>query len=264
MEQPGCTIRLPDFEGPFDLLFHLLTRAEIDIRSVSIAEITDQYLDYLKSMQELNLDLASEFLVMGATLLRLKSKVLLPLSPRKGADEEEEEPLFKFDTPEELFLCLEEYRRFKEAARWLKTREAMQQKIFLRSTGGKKIMLTNRAQQSYYTLWEGAQALQEIMLRFQEQAATRVYTYLPSDKYSLREKIAFVLRRLRRQEGAVTFKTLVAEKGELIYTFMALLELARRQKVTLFQDCLFGTILIAANRKRRNSPYGSGKGQSAD
>ena len=58
MEQAGCTIRLPDFEGPFDLLFHLITRAEIDIRSVSIAEITDQYLDYLKSMQELNLDLA--------------------------------------------------------------------------------------------------------------------------------------------------------------------------------------------------------------
>lgn len=263
MEQLSCTIRLPDFEGPFDLLFHLITKAEVDIWSVSIAEITDQYLNYLQSMQELNLDLASEFLVMAATLLRLKSKLLLPLPPREDP-EEEDEPLFEFNSPEELFVRLEEYRRFKEAAGWLKGKEADQQKIFLRSTGGKKVLLTNRQQQSYYTFWEGAQALQEIMQRYQEHAATRGYDYLPSESYSLRDKIALVLRRLRLQKGPVTFKTLIAEKGELIYTFIALLELARRQKVILFQDRLFGTILVATNRNGGKSSYGSGKSQSAD
>ncbi|MGB4213657.1 MAG: segregation/condensation protein A, partial [Dethiobacteria bacterium] len=77
-QQPSCTIKLPVFEGPFDLLFHLVKKAELDIWSVSIASITEQYLAYLKSMRELNLDIASEFLVMAATLLRLKSKMLLP------------------------------------------------------------------------------------------------------------------------------------------------------------------------------------------
>ena len=88
--------------------------------------------------------------------------------------------------------------------------------------------------------------------------------YLPTDRYNLREKIAYVLRRLRHQKGTITFKTLVAERGELVYTFIALLELARRQKVYLFQDCLFGTILVATNRHGGNSRYGSGKSKSTD
>ncbi len=265
MEQYSCTIRLPDFEGPFDLLFHLITKAEVDIWSVSIAQITDQYLSYLQSMKTLNLDLASEFLVMAATLLRLKSKLLLPFSLREDMEGEEgEELLFEFSSPEELFARLEEYRRFKEVAGWLKEKEADQQKVFLRTTGGKKMLLTSRQQQSYYTFWEGAQALQEIMQRYREQAATRVQGYLPTERYSLRDKIAGVLRRLRHQSGPVTFKTLIAEKGELIYTLIALLELTRRQKVILFQDRLFGTILVYTGRNGRKDRYGSGKSQSAD
>ncbi|NMA92834.1 MAG: segregation/condensation protein A [Firmicutes bacterium] len=262
MEQSGCTIRLPVFEGPFDLLFHLITRAEVDIWLVSIAEITDQYLDYLQSMRELNLDLASEFLVMAATLLRLKSKMLLPLPSR---EEEEEEELFAFSSPEELFSRLEEYRSFKAVAEQLKAKEADQQKIFLRSTSGKKVLVSDRRQQSYYTLWGGVQALQEIMQRHREQAAAiSSAPYLPSEKYSLREKIGLVLRRLRHREGPVTFRALIAENGELIYTFIALLELVRRQKIALFQDRLFGTILIYAGRKREENGNGSNKSESAN
>ncbi len=263
MEQIGCTIRLPVFEGPFDLLYHLITTAEVDIWSVSIAEITDQYLYYLQSMRELNLDLASGFLVMAATLLRFKSKLLLPLPPREE-QEEEDESLFDFSSPEELFARLEEYRTFKEAAGWLKEREEDQQKIFLRSTGGKKVLLTNHQQQSYLTLWEGAQALQEIMQRHREQAAAGGRHYLPTENYSLRDHIAQVLRRLRLQKGPVTFKRLVAEKGGLAYTLIALLELARRQKIVLFQDCLFGVILVATNRNRGNNSYGSVASKGSD
>ena len=91
MTQVEYTIKLPVFEGPFDLLFHLIKKAELDIWSISIAEITDQYLAYLQSMKELNLEIASEFLVMAATLLRLKSKLLLPRRPRGEEAEEEEE-----------------------------------------------------------------------------------------------------------------------------------------------------------------------------
>ncbi|HHX87461.1 MAG TPA: segregation/condensation protein A [Firmicutes bacterium] len=251
MERLSYTIRLPEFEGPFDLLFHLITKAEVDIWSVSIAEITDQYLHYLQSMQELNLDLASEFLVMAATLLRLKSKLLLPLPPRESP-EEEDGPLFEFNSPEELFLRLEEYRKFKQAAGWLKQKETSQQKIFLRSTGGKKIILSSR-QQSYYTFWEGAQALQEIMQQHLEKAAAGDYYYKPIEDYSLRDRIKLVLRRLHGQKEPVTFKALITGKGPrgLISTFIAILELARRQKISLFQDRLFGTILISSNRDGR-------------
>ena len=90
MNKEAYTIKLPVFEGPFDLLFHLIKKAEVDIWSVSIAEITEQYLEYIRSMQELNLEIASEFLVMAATLLRLKSKMLLPRPVREGEGEEEE------------------------------------------------------------------------------------------------------------------------------------------------------------------------------
>ena len=91
MQQAEYKIKLPVFEGPFDLLFHLIKKAEVDIWSISIAEITEQYLAYLQSMKELNLDIASEFLVMAATLLRLKSKLLLPRPPRDSELEEDEE-----------------------------------------------------------------------------------------------------------------------------------------------------------------------------
>ena len=149
----SCTIKLPIFEGPFDLLFHLVKKAELDIWSVSIAAITEQYLDYLQSMRELNLDIASEFLVMAATLLRLKSKLLLPRPPL-AAEEEEDEGLFQFNSPEELFQRLEEYRRFKEAASFFAGLAEEQQKIFLRSTGGGKIMIlpARELQQTYYCL----------------------------------------------------------------------------------------------------------------
>ncbi|MFU8795156.1 MAG: segregation and condensation protein A, partial [Dethiobacteria bacterium] len=135
MVQAEYTIKLPTFEGPFDLLFHLIKKAELDIWSISIAEITDQYLAYLQSMKELNLEIASEFLVMAATLLRLKSKLLLP-RPQSSQEQEDDEELFEINTAEELFLRLEEYRLFKEMSVYLRKREEEQQKIFLRSTGG--------------------------------------------------------------------------------------------------------------------------------
>jgi len=175
MLQTEYKIKLPTFEGPFDLLFHLIKKAEVDIWSISIAEITDQYLAYLQSMKELNLDIASEFLVMAATLLRLKSKLLLP-RPIKSDEEQEEEDLFEIHSAEELFQRLEEYRFFKEVAQHLLQREEEQQKIFLRSTGGQKVMVFTQ-QESVYTIWEGANHLSDIMNRFAE--ATRDALYIP-------------------------------------------------------------------------------------
>ncbi len=255
MQQVEYKIKLPTFEGPFDLLFHLVKKAEVDIWSISVAEITDQYLGYLKSMKELNLDIASEFLVMAATLLRLKSKLLLPRAPR-GSEEEDEEDLFEINTAEELFQRLEEYRRFKEIAWHLQEREDEQQKIYLRSTGGQKVMVFTQ-QESVYTIWEGADHLSDIMQRFAE--ATFIDAYIPTfnavEDFVVADKANYIEAILLKKQQALPMKEFISGSGiwEVIVTFIALLEMARQRRVVLLQHDTFGPILV------RLSPKSSGE-----
>jgi segregation and condensation protein A len=252
--QAACTIKLPVFEGPFDLLFHLVKKAELDIWSVSIASITEQYLAYLQSMQELNLDIASEFLVMAATLLRLKSKMLLPRPPLAEEEEEDDEELFRINSPEELFERLEEYRRFKEAAGFLGKLAEEQQKIFLRSTGGEKIVIiSSKQQQSYYTYWEGAHLLGEIMNRFEAAAAARSITPVIDllDDLPVNDQSAYICSLLEHSGRTLPFSAFLRQKGlwELLVTFISLLELARLRKVILLQERHFGPILVRLTKE---------------
>ena len=251
MSSPGgYTIKLPVFEGPFDLLFHLIKKDELDIWAVSIAEITEQYLQYLQSMRELNLDVASEFLVMAATLLRLKSKLLLPQPV--SSEEEDEEALYQFNSPEELFERLEEYRRFKKAAEFFRERAAEQQMVFLRSTGAKEkyLLISQRPQQeSYYTYWEGAHLLGEIMNRFTAVAAA--YSAAPEielfDDMPTGDRSDYICYLMERSGGVLPFNSFLQEEGlrEILLTLLSLLDLARRRKVKLLQDRPFGPILVA-------------------
>ncbi len=244
--QAEYTIKIPAFEGPFDLLFHLVKKAEVDIWQISIADITDQYLFYLQSMKELNLDIASEFLVMAATLLRLKSKLLLPRPPR-SSEQEDEEDLYEINSAEELFLRLEEYRIFKGLAIYLREREEEQQKIFLRSTGGQKVMVLTR-QESVYTIWEGANHLSDIMLRFAE--ATKIDAYNPTfsaiEDFIIVEKSTYIETVLRQKNRPVPMVDFITADGlwELIITFISLLELTRQRKITLLQEGLFQPIMV--------------------
>lgn len=246
-----CTIKLPVFEGPFDLLFHLVKKAEVDIWSVSIAEITEQYLAYLQSMKELNLDIASEFLVMAATLLRLKSKLLLPRPPRQENDLDEDD-MFDINSPEELFNRLLEYRRFKEIAALLKDREERQQKIYLRSAGAERVMIAREQQQSYYTYWEGAHLLGEIMQRFAQVAATATMkpTIEAVDDFSVADKAVLICELLEERNRPLPLKAFLRGKGvwELIVTLITLLELARQRKILLLQERPFGPIIVSLNR----------------
>jgi segregation and condensation protein A len=261
MQQAEYQIKLPTFEGPFDLLFHLIKKAEVDIWSISIANITAQYLAYLQSMKELNLDIASEFLVMAATLLRLKSKLLLPRAPR-ASDQQEDEELFEINTAEELFQRLEEYRLIKEAAAYLRDREEAHQKIFLRSTGGQKIMVFTQ-QESVYTIWEGAHHLSDIMHRFAE--ATHADAYAPAfsavEDFVLAEKSAHICSLLKLAGRPLPMKDFINDGGtrEIIITFIALLEMARQRKVILLQDRLFGPILVAIKEKELQKGETSGE-----
>lgn len=255
MRQAGYMIKIPVFEGPFDLLFHLVKKAEVDIWSVSIAEITAQYLAYLQTMRELNLDVASEFLVMAATLLRLKSKLLLP-RPARPEDEESEEEIFEINSPEELFDRIEEYRRFKEAAAFLQGKEREQQKIFLRSTGGRKILIRQR--QSDLTFWEGAALLHDIMRGFAEAAAALALRPAINavDDFQVTDKVEYIRGLLERRGRALPLQAFVTGRGlwDLVVTFIALLELARRRTVYLLQERPFGPILVAPHRNPGKEP----------
>ncbi|MEW5784880.1 MAG: segregation/condensation protein A [Bacillota bacterium] len=258
MQQANYTVRLPVFEGPFDLLFHLIKKAELDIWAVSLADITEQYLSYLQSMKELNLDIASEFLVMAATLLRLKSKLLLPRAPKSVAADDEDD-LFDINSAEELFNRLEEYRRFKEAAVYLKQKEQEQQKIYLRSTSGQSLkMMVAGSQQSFYTFWEGPFLLREMMLRLAETAAAAALqpTIDIIDDFRVDEKLEYICMLLERTGRALPLKAFIKGKHlwELITVFIALLELARRRDVLLFQDRPFGRILVTLNRSTAKEP----------
>ncbi len=263
MQQAEYKIKLPAFEGPFDLLFHLIKKAEVDIWSISIADITDQYLSYLQSMKELNLDIASEFLVMAATLLRLKSKLLLPRPMHSG--EEEEEELFEINTAEELFQRLEEYRIFKETARYLQDREEEQRKIYLRSTGGQKVMVLTR-QETVYTIWEGADHLSDIMRRFTEATLTDAYVpaFSAVEDFVVAEKADYIQSVLLKYRRPLPMKDFINAEGlwEVIVTFIALLEMARQRKVILLQEITFGTILVTLNQEPLPEEGDSGEGRT--
>lgn len=266
MQQAEYKIKLPTFEGPFDLLFHLVKKAEVDIWSISIADITDQYLGYLQSMKELNLDIASEFLVMAATLLRLKSKLLLPRAPRIE-DGEDDEDMFEINTAEELFLRLQEYRVFKELSQHLQQREDEQQKIYLRSTGGQKIMVLTQ-QESVYTIWEGAGQLNEIMHRFAEATLTDAYipTFHAVEDFILVEKANYIESMLLQHNRAMPMKEFITSPDlwEMIVTFIALLEMTRQRKVTLLQDSTFGPILVMLHRDFRQEEGTRGEGSKEE
>ncbi|NLA26283.1 MAG: segregation/condensation protein A [Firmicutes bacterium] len=261
-QQDAYTIKLPVFEGPFDLLFHLVKKAELDIWSVSIASITEQYLAYLNSMRELNLDIASEFLVMAATLLRLKSKMLLPRPPlAAGEEDDDDEELFRINSPEELFLRLEEYRLFKEAGSRLAGLAEEQQKIFLRSTAGEKVLIFSdkqqqhhqEQQQSYYTYWEGAYLLGEIMNRFETAAAARSIAPVIEllDDLPVSDQSAYICALLEHSGRTLPLRSFLREKGlwELLVTFISLLELARLRKVVLLQEKPFAPILVRLKKE---------------
>jgi segregation and condensation protein A len=230
---------LEAFEGPLDLLLHLIKRDEIDIYDIPIAHITQQYLSYIELMRQLDLEVAGEFLVMAATLMRIKAKMLLPL-PAVGEEEEEGDPR------EELVQRLVEYRQFKEAAGTLKSREEERRLLYERG------MLPGADEAGPLplapaTLFDLLDALNRVMLRIPEQAVYAVQ----AEVYDVEEKMSLIARTVAEQ-GSVSFLTLMQAcrvRAEVIVTFIALLELVKLGQVTVAQAEPFGDIDIVARTR---------------
>lgn len=243
--QSGYTIKLPVFEGPLDLLLHLIREHKLDIYDIPIAEVTDQYLHYLSLMESLDLNIAGEFFVMAATLLEIKSRMLLPV---QDSEDESEEGL---DPRAELVERLLEYERFKSAAESLQGLEDGRRKVFWRITDDLEgydapvIPLNLGAMDLLFAL---QQMLKEVG-EGQEEV-----TSIERQKITLRMKMSEIWRRIRSASGnGVSFRDLFTgprTRIDIVMTFLALLELLRLRKIRIKQPRALGDIQILANSEK--------------
>jgi len=227
-------IQLEIFEGPLDLLLHLIKKNEVSITDVPIATITEQYLATLEMMQSMNLDVAGEFLVMAATLVHIKSRMLLPDETAEDEDEEEEE------SREELIRRLLEYQRFKEAAGELERREILGRDAFLRAA--EPAENTGAIEVETLSLFDLISALRQVLDRFPEEKFHQVTL----EKVSVREKMMILLDGLHRL-GRVVFQSLFEQASsriEVVATFLAMLELVKIRAIRICQDQRLGPIVI--------------------
>ncbi|WP_017728130.1 segregation/condensation protein A [Halalkalibacterium ligniniphilum] len=239
------SVKLDTFEGPLDLLLHLINQAEVDIYDIPVSHITEQYLAYVHAMQELQLDVASEYLVMAATLLAIKSKMLLPKHEDpfdEAIDFEEEDPR------EELMRRLIEYRKYKEAAAELKEKEGERELVHTRPPGslGSFLSEEERHEQSIQgvTLYDMLSAYQKLMKR-KAYTAPRTTT-LKSEEYSIEGRMSDMMIEIARFNGRCRFQDLFTshERGFVVVTFLALLELMKTKAILCEQDQNFSDIMI--------------------
>lgn len=236
--------KLDTFEGPLDLLLHLIDKAEIDIHEVSISEITIQYMDYLHAMKELELEVTSEFLVMAATLLAIKSKQLLP-KPPVFEDDYEDWPDDGLDPRDELIQKLVEYRKFKQIAEQLREKEFERSLVFSREPED----MTPFMKQEKVNPVEGIQ-LSDLIVAFQKalrRAARRnIVATVQRDEISVKDRIRDIVDVLKQFE-TVRFSRLIREnmdRHEIVVTFLAILELMKMKHIRCFQHQLFDDIVI--------------------
>lgn len=256
MTETAPEVKLPVFEGPLELLLHLIEKNKIDIYDIPILEITRQYLDYLRQWDELNMEVASEFLVMATTLLSIKARRLLPLA-QKQDEEEDEEAL--------LIQRLLEYKKYKDAAAALRPYLVAEEgQILWRRP---EVIAGERPIPSAEDLLRG-HTLEEMLALCQRAERSKKESYdvnraqfrsVKKEEYTVSEKI----RRLRHsleQLEKVSFMQLRKEshsKEETITYFMAMLELSRMSQVNLNQTTLFGDIIME-RRREEETEHGVG------
>ena len=242
-------VKLSNFEGPLDLLLHLIKKNEVNIHDIPIALITRQYLDAIQLMQEMDLDVAGEFLVMAATLIHIKSRMLLPRpETAAGVAGEEEDPR------DALVRRLLEHQKFKAAAELLHEREQVRAAQWLRPDE----RVAHIAGDDYEPELEVD--LFSLLVAFQavvERAKHRPKVLLPPEQMPIEVRIEQLLARLSETQ-ACGFEELFADvddRGGLIVTFLALLEMIRLKLVRVFQSSSFGPIRVYKRARPADAPH---------
>lgn len=229
-------VRLEKFEGPLDLLLHLIKKNEINIYDIPILLITQQYLEYLSLMKSLNLSVAGEFLVMAATLVQIKARMLLPADETDADDEDGPDPR------EELIRRLLEYKQFKEAAGQLDHRERQWREIFAREEPLPVSAKSAETLLEEVSLFDLMDALQSVI----DRTPHRRLMEIEPDHLTVKDRMNSILEVLEGKES-ITFVALFEGQSHrlvIIVTFLALLELTRLKLVRVFQAESFGPILL--------------------
>jgi segregation and condensation protein A len=228
-------VRLPDFEGPLDLLLYLIEREELDITKVSLARVTGAYLEYIHVLEQLQVDQVADFLVVAAKLLLIKSEALLPRPPSTRPAEEE-------DVGDDLVRQLLLYKQYKESARQLGDREAAGLHTYIRVAPPPRIEAKlDLSNITVDMLIKAVRSVLEI-----EPPHPAVGTVVKPFTLTIRDQMNLIERILRYRPD-ISFKRMLRrarDRVEIIVTFLAVLELLRRHKVDVVQEQLFGDILI--------------------
>ena len=246
LETNKYNIKLENFEGPLDLLCHLIDKNKMDIYDINLSEITEQYIEYINKMERMNLEVTSEFLMMASTLLYLKSKKLLP-----NPVEEEEEL-----TEEQLLQRIMEYMKYKEITKKLKEMYLNSNNIIFKLP--EEIELPKQKLEKEYQkevipqiyseiIEKNANRLNENAKNIEKIAITETYTVADKVKTMFKELIhnkKFIFNRL--------FSSKKCSRPEIVTAFTGLLELSRRSKVLTSQEQLFGDITVEKNQKKIN------------
>ncbi len=233
-ESDSFPVKIEGFEGPLDLLLYLIRNEEIDIYDIPIARITGQYLEYIKMMKLLNLEVAGEYLLMAATLIRIKARLLMPKHSDIDGDED--------DPREQLILALIEYKRFKEASEKMALMEVRERQVLRR---GDFSYLSPEVQETFTidaTLYDLVRAFSDIMKTATEQVTHGVENF----ELSIEDQVEYILGILETREET-TLTELVLENQRRIYyvvTFLALLELVKLQRIAARQHQHFGEIYV--------------------
>lgn len=230
-------VELDVFEGPLDLLLYLIKKDEVDIYDIPIEKITTQYMEYLNIMKMLDLNIAGEFIVMAATLMMIKSRMLLPVEERDEMEEEEDDPRW------ELVRQLVEYKKFKDAASHLQTREMYQENVFL--MGADNVVLDAEdpgVVLSDVSLFDLITAFNNVL----KNVKPEVIGEIVPQSFTVADKIDVILNVFSSRDKVV-FMELFREdatRNEIVCTFLALLELIRLRHINISQEKHFGEIVI--------------------
>ena len=253
MNQPAYQIKLPQFEGPFDLLLFFIERDELDIYNIPITKIINDFLDFIHGQENLNIELSSEFILFVSTLMRIKAKMLLP---RKELDAQGNE----IDPRQELIDKILEYRRFKEAAAQLADMEAMRMLMVKRGNIQREIATIGEESSEgteiqAITMFKLMKAFERVMKRMEERNNKPVHTVVRYN-YTMEESRESMLEAARRDK-VLTFEKIFdgcAERLQAIFTFLSLLELVQQKYLSIIIGEGKNNFIIEFNEDREEDP----------
>lgn len=239
------SVKIDSFEGPLDLLLHLIDKAEVDIYEISVAEITDQYVEYIGQMQELELEIASEFLVMAATLLAIKSRMLLPKKEELSFQPMFDMDVEELDPREELIMRLIEYKKFKGLALQLREKETERSKVFTRPAENLSVFIENESPNpvANVSLFDLLEAFQTVL----QEKKTAPMSRVDRDEISIEGRMGQI-KAIISERKRIPFSQLFDQywtKDQVIVTFLAVLEMMKKKEIACEQTSLFSDIWIS-------------------